>query len=115
MEELAQEFVRRREVLRRSGAGVRVPEDLRRMAVRYGGCALEHGESLGGAAAQLGVSRATLESWLAQAPVTEAAAVREVVVKEVARAGSGGKPMLVTPEGFRIEGLMLAELVRSLR
>jgi hypothetical protein len=117
MEELAQEFVRRRGSLRQAGLGIRVPEELRRLAVRFGRWAQDEGESLGEAAVQLGVSRATLERWLAEEPAGDSSAVREVVVREE-EAGGGGVLTLVTPEGFRIEGLAVADLavlVRSLR
>lgn len=120
MEELAQEFVRRRDVLRQAGRGFRVPEELRRVAIRFGRWALEEGESLGEAAARLEVSRATLERWLDEEPAAESSPVREVVVREAGteKVGGGTDLTLVTPEGFRIEGLAVAdltELVRSLR
>lgn len=117
MEELAREFVRRRVSLRQAGGGIRVPEELRRVAVRFGRWALDEGGSLGEAAARLEVSRATLERWLDEEPVGGSSAVREVVVREE-DAGAGAGLTLVTPEGFRIEGLAVAELtalVRSLR
>lgn len=117
MEELAREFVRRRGSLRHAGRGIRVPEELRRVAVRFGRWALDEGESLGEAAAQLGVSRATLERWLDEEPAGDSSLVREVVVREE-EAGAGAGLTLVTPEGFRIEGLAVADLtalVRSLR
>jgi len=119
MEELAREFVRRRDSLRQAGRGARVPEELRRVAVRFGLWALDEGESLGEAAARLEVSRATLERWLDEEPAGGSSPVREVVVRaEEAGAGSGAGLTLVTPEGFRIEGLAVADLtalVRSLR
>jgi hypothetical protein len=121
MEGLAREFVRRREVLQSSGGGLRVPEDLRRMAVRFGLWAMERGESLGATAGRLGIHRATLGRWLEQDSTVESSEVREVVVRKadsVPELGVGAKLILVTPEGFRIEGLSrgeVAELVRSLR
>lgn len=120
MEELAREFVRRRDVLRQAGSGFRVPEELRRVAIRFGRWALDEGESLGGVAATLEVSRATLERWLDEEPAFESSPVREVVVRQAGaeEVGGGTGLTLVTPEGFRIEGVAvadLAELVRSLR
>lgn len=117
MEDLAREFVRRRDSLRQAGGGIRVPDELRRVAIRFGRWALDEGESLGEAAAQLGVSRATLERWLDEEPAGDSSAVREVVVR-AEEAGGGTGLTLVTPEGFRIEGLAVADLialVRSLR
>ena len=122
MEALAREFVRRREVLRGEGGGFRVPEDLRRLAVRFGRWAVANGESLGGAATQLGVSRVTLERWLERRqPLVAAPALREVVLRESVVAESpvaAGSLIVVTPDGFRIEGLCRADLsalVPSLR
>lgn len=114
MEELAREFVRRRGSLRQVARGIRVPEELRRVAIRFGRWALEEGESLGDAAAQLGVSRATLERWLDEEPAGDGSAVREVVVREE-EAGAGGGLTLVTPEGFRIEGLAVTDLTALLQ
>jgi hypothetical protein len=91
----------------------------RNIAVRFGRWALDAGESLGEAAAQLGMSRATLERWLDEEPAGDSSLVREVVVREEETgAGAGAGLTLVTPEGFRIEGLAVADLtalVRSLR
>ena len=67
--------------------------------------------------AQLGVSRATLDRWLGEEPSGDSSPVREVVVREE-EAGAGAGLTLVTPKGFRIEGLAVADLsalVRSLR
>ena len=118
MRELASEFVRRRDELRQDGQGFRVPEDLRRLAERFGRGVLERGESLAQAARQLGVSRASLERWLERSPQSSAPAVREVVVREEHRdlepAGETSLT-LVTPEGFRIEGLARGEVVELLR
>lgn len=116
MQELAREFVRRRGSFRQADRGIRVPEELRQLAIRFGRWALDEGESLGEAAAQLGVSRATLERWLDEEPAGDSSAVREVVVRaEEAGAGSGAGLTLVTPEGFRIEGLAVADLTALLR
>jgi hypothetical protein len=77
---------------------------------------LDQGESLGSAATRLGVSRATLDRWLAQVPSQEPP-LREVVICEAAPEASEpiGGLTLVTPEGFRIEGLAREELVGLLR
>lgn len=114
MQELAREFVRRRGSFRQAGRGIRVPEELRQLAIRFGRWALDEGESLGEAAAQLGVSRATLERWLDEEPAGDSSAVREVVVR-AEEAGAGAGLTLVTPEGFRIEGLAVADLTALLR
>lgn len=120
MKEWAQQFVEQRERLVAAGLGWRVPEDLRRLAVGFGHRALAAGESLGAAASALGVSRATLQRWLEESPGEEPGVLREVVIRETPgqEDGSTATVTLVTPEGFRIEGLRsgdLPELLRSLR
>jgi hypothetical protein len=69
----------------------------------------------------LGVSRVTLERWLESQPLVAAPALREVVLRESVAAESpvaAGSLIVVTPDGFRIEGLCRADLsalVPSLR
>ena len=118
MQGLAEEFVRRREALREQGGGFRVPEELREVAVRFTHWAFEAGESLGSAAAELEVSRATLERWLAKEPAA-APALREVVIADAEAdlelSCGDSRLALVTPAGYRIEGLALGEVVEVLR
>lgn len=109
MEHLARQVVEER--LRRGevGPGKRVSADLKRIAVEYTRQALDRGEDLGAISGRLSVLPVTLERWLAQAPVEPT--LREVVVRdEIAGHAPSGQVTLVTPEGFRIEGLEAADL-----
>jgi hypothetical protein len=117
MEDLAKQFVRGREGLVSEGSGWRVPASLRALAVRYGRWALAAGDSVGAAAVRLGLSRATLVRWLAESPDAEPpSAWREVVIRAPeAERPSASVLTLVTPEGFRIEGLDGSSVVGLLR
>lgn len=119
MEELAERFVQERESLISGGLGLRVPASLRSLAVRYGRWSLSRGSSLVSAAAGLGVSRLTLSRWLEASEAESAEPFREVVLRESPPGlGAGSSLTLVTPEGFRIEGLdgsSALSLLRSLR
>jgi len=80
----------------------------------------EGGESVSAVARRLEVTPLTLERWLASAPQEAAPPVmREVVVRDAAGAPAGEQGemglTLVTPDGFRVEGLAAAELVEILR
>jgi hypothetical protein len=117
MEELADRFVRERESLKSGGFGPRVPLSLRALAVRYGRWSLSQGASVVVTSARLGVSRLTLTRWLSESPSSEP--FREVVVREPTSGLSTASGVtLVTPEGYRVEGLdgsTLAGLLRALR
>jgi hypothetical protein len=117
MEDLAKQFVRGREALVSEGSGWRVPASLRSLAVGYGRWALAEGDSVGAAAVRLGLSRATLVRWLAESPDAESLSEwREVVIREPELSPTPGPVLtLVTPEGFRIEGLDSPSLVGLLR
>lgn len=119
MEDLAERFVRERESLISRGLGLRVPGSLRSLAVRYGRWSLSRGSSVVSASARLGLSRLTLSRWLDEPGPESPESFREVVVRPSPGAlGSGSGLTLVTPEGFRIEGLdgsSALSLLRSLR
>lgn len=118
MEWLADRFVEERDQVGGSGPGQRVPEALRVLAVRYARWAMEdEGESLSGAARRLSVGAVTLRRWLESAR-DSVPAMREVVVRDLPAAkGEPPSPCLslVTPEGFRVEGLSPAEVVELVR
>ena len=99
------------------GRGVRYPQALRRIAVDYAQEARHRGHSRRGCAENLGVSDVTLSRWIEEAglPVPEfgeTAPLREVVLTD---SRLGRSLSLVTPEGFRVEGLDVAELAELLR
>lgn len=109
MEHLAQQFVEERQRRGEVGPGKRVSADLKRIAVEYSRQALDAGEDLEAVAGRLGVLPATLERWLDQALFEPT--LREVVIRdEVAGSEASGRVTLVTPEGFRIEGLEASDL-----
>ena len=110
MEHLAQQFVEERQRRGELGPGRRVSAELKRIAVEYARQASDRGEDLDAVAGRLGVLPATLERWLDQAPVEQT--LREVVIRDEMAAGGAamGCVTLVTPEGFRIEGLQASDL-----
>ena len=115
MEHLADEFIRRRRSIV-VGRGKRYPEDLRRLAVGFATEAEACGWKGSRIARRLGIAWATLERWCATQPVAEfGGAMREVVVRDDETSPAELHPVLVTPEGYRIEGLRQEELVAILR
>lgn len=99
----------------RRGRGVRYPQVVRQEAVRLADEALASGASLSGIAGSLGVGEMTLSRWLEPARV----GLREVEIlgAEPAVRSSAVGVVLVSPSGFRVEGLELpqvAELLRAL-
>ena len=115
MEQLADEFVRRRRSIV-VGRGKRYPESLRQLAVGFAAEAQALGWSGSRIARRLGIAWATLERWCATEPVTEGAGgMREVVVRDDVLSSAELGAVLVTPEGYRIEGLRQEDLVEVLR
>ena len=118
MEHLADEFIRRRQSIV-VGRGRRYPEALRQLAVGFATEAEAAGWSGNRIARRLGVAWATLERWCATQPVVESVGgMREVVVREAASSPTARGAVVVTPEGYRIEGLTqeaLVEILRALR
>lgn len=115
MEHLADEFIRRRRSLP-AGRGTRYQGPLRQLAVDFAAEAKAAGWSANRIARRLGVSWATLERWCEAPP--EAAlggGMREVVVREAAPSSIELGAVLVTPEGYRIEGLEREDLVGLLQ
>lgn len=92
----------------RSRAARRYSVGLRQLAVSYLEGCLGSGGSRGAAARSLGVSELTLKRW--QKELKGRANLRRVeLVEEPAKA-----LVFVTPEGYRVEGLSEASLVRLL-
>ncbi len=98
------------------GRGRRYPRSLQSLAVQYWQDARRNGQALRHAAADLGVSDATLQRWTDEDPEDRVVGtMREVVVKDPTGPVSLS---VVTPDGYRIEGLEVNEvslLLRSLR
>ncbi len=100
---------------RRPGRGYQ--SALRQRAAEYARKRAESGDGVAKVSAELGVSEQTLRNWLAKAgpaflrvTVDESVGPREAV--------AAGTLVLVTPSGYRLEGLDLraaADLLRALR
>lgn len=114
MEALAQRFIDERARRGASGRGRRVPDDLRRLAVRFAMRSIADGGSVGSAARRLGVHDLTLKRWIDEIRHDEPevdAGFRQVVVQTAAQLPQPASSLsLITPTGFRIEGLSLSEI-----
>lgn len=93
---------------------IRYPEDLRADIIAAARAARAAGRSIYSLARDLGVSAPTLIEWLRRPTPGR---LRQVTVgpAPVKTTASKPSPVLVTPHGFRIEGLDLAGLVTMLR
>jgi len=103
------------------GHGRRYPTALRRAVIEHAQERLEHGATVKAVARTLDLADQTLGYWLRSADPGEASAVmRAVAVRPepaaaVAPATTSARAVVVTPQGFRIEGLELAEIVSLVR
>lgn len=97
-----------------AGSQIRYPENLRAEIVAVTRANRTAGRSVCRLAREIGVSAPTLIEWLRR---PARGRLREVAVAPapVPTIGSTTKLVLVTPQGFRIEGLDLAGLVTVLR
>lgn len=97
----------------RRGRGVRYPQAVRLEAVAFAHEALASGASLSGIATSLGIGEVTLSRWLEP----ERVGLREVEIlgAEPARMPAAAGVVLVSPSGFRVEGLELAQVAELLR
>ena len=89
----------------RSGRRRRYSRALRVMAVDYLRRQMRRGASAETVGSELGVSGWSLIRWSRQAKVARNSALREVEVAEEAKARTSLVVTLVTPDGYRIEGL----------
>lgn len=123
LEQFRQEVERLREG-RRGGSGP-FPEPLRAFAVRYLAYALEKGETVKAVVERLGVSEPTLQAWRrgqtpgskARRSEQKAAPLVPVVVHPRKEEGprAAATFAVVSPQGFRVEGLGLEEAAQLLR
>jgi transposase-like protein len=98
----------------RPGRGVRYPEDLRREAIGLARTGMLAGKSLGSVAEELGLGPATLTRWLGRGGTGEPLRPVEVQ-RDEEEPGQASSLVVVTPSGWRIEGLRLADLAELLR
>ena len=95
-----------------SGRGRRYPAALRQLAVSYWVDAESAGESLSSTATKLGVSEITLARWSElNSELESGGELREVVLS----AGESPRLALMTPGGYRVEGLDVATTADLLR
>ena len=112
----------------RASRGGAYPEELREEALSCAQVAREQGRSLRELAVALGVSPSALYSWMAIAKqaerghdlarevVSRPIAVRrvEIVPEQRARGEGSSGLVLVTPQGYRVEGLGVGDVARLL-
>jgi transposase-like protein len=95
----------------RTGTAIRYPPGLRRRAVAIARKRHEAGVAVAATARELGVRPQTLRLWL-QSP--ERPRLRRVAIA-TPPAVAADRPVLITPHGFRVEGLDATGLVALLR
>lgn len=102
----------RSEVERRGfgGVGRRYPPELQRLAVSV--ARERSGEPLAHLAGELGISVVSLQRWLEQ---SEPVQFRPVEISFEAPSTGAAGPVLVTPQGYRVEGLGVESLAALLR
>jgi hypothetical protein len=98
----------------RPGRGARYPEGLRQEAIVLARAGMLEGKSLGRVAEELGIGAATLTRWLGRGRTGEPLRPVEVQGDEE-EPGQASSLVVVTPSGWRIEGLRLADLAELLR
>lgn len=119
MAEAAERFRKRaaEENRGRAPRGWRYSSELKALAGSYWRAALTDGLDVGSAAAELGVSVASLSRWVRSLARSEGSGSRlwpvEIVDVEATSVVSG-RHVVVTPDGYRIEGLDLAGVERLL-
>lgn len=97
----------------------RCPAELKTRVVSYARACREQGETIEGIAFRLGLLGATLARWLRSDQEEVAAGFRSVAIVASAEddeaAGAAGPLRLVTPRGYRVEGLDPQTLAYLLR
>jgi len=91
------------------GPGVYYPEPLRERATRWARQRLATGATIAAVAASLGIGGDTLRRWMAPATTTA------LVPVEIVDAPRAGEVSVVSPSGFRINGLTLDDAIEVLR
>jgi transposase-like protein len=108
MEDNLEEFKKTSERAKENGGRVRYSQEMRSFAVEFTKERLGRGMSLAAAAKELGVSDMTLKKWLQRS-----GAFKEVRIRP--EKGNSSNVTLVTPSGYRIEGLDIESLTCILR
>ena len=97
----------------RARSNRRYPQELRMLGAEYAEARVAAGESVGPIAARLGIAEPTLRSWLRKARPGFVPVVVEQA--EAAKDQAGQTVVLVSPNGYRLEGLELAAACELLR
>jgi len=113
MDEILKRF-RRRAAARENQ---RYPQPLRQLGCEYARERIARGETIGVVAGQLGVAEQTLSNWLEKSSSDFLRVqVRESTRNEPRNEQSGTeKLILISPSGYRVEGLDLASVSQLLR
>ena len=98
----------------RPGRGTSYPEPLRQEAIALARTGMLAGKSLRSVAEELGLGPATLTRWLGRGGAGEPLRPVEVQ-REEEEPGQTSSLVVVTPSGWRIEGLRLMDLPELLR
>lgn len=109
MQDLASRFRRMAEQSGLGGRGQRYPARLRELATAYWTEAAEEGVSRRDAAVALGIREATLARWVA-APPSEGSKPPPKLLEVVLASPPSLARTVVTPSGYRVEGLSMTEL-----
>jgi transposase-like protein len=108
--------VLRRELERvEKGRGRRYPEQLRKRVVAWSLARHESGESWEQITRELGRRGDTIRRWCTERPDPSSSSRAMVPVRVVPDAHSGRALTVVSPAGFRVDGLTLAEAAALLR
>jgi transposase-like protein len=99
----------------RASTTVRYPASVREAAVAVAREGRRAGRSIGRTARQLGLSPGTLLLWMRRGGAGRLRRVEVLASPRAVRDGGATRPVLVTPQGFRVEGLDTAELTALLR
>lgn len=92
------------------------PEEMKRFAVTFTAEAISGGGTISGAARELGVSEVTLSKWMESDDLGDrGGGFREVVVEAPVSTAGSGAIALVSPSGFRVEGLDLQSAATLLK
>lgn len=101
------------EIRERGGSRWRTPVALREEIVVWVSNLQSTGHGVGAIATAIGLSESALRRWLS--PVETSDNFRRVRVGGVAARSKGGALVMVTPTGFRLEGLTVDQAVEVLR
>ncbi len=92
------------------------PEQLRKLAAKYARQRITAGEAIGSIAKQLGVAEQSLRNWM-QRTSSDFRRV-QVIESPLTEPSDSGKLALISPSGYRLEGLDVvsaSQLLRALR